>query len=334
VVGRAVRTKQGIWGLWAARSTASSVLVLRSLDGELVIGSILVLLVFGGAAWLLTSFALRPVAAMRRKAERLSGSGDTERLPVGQARDELASLAITLNAFLDRVSSSSAREKQLASDAAHELRTPLSALRTQLELAHDNFGDADALAREIMGAEQSVVRLSGLASGLLELSRLEADTTASTRSAPNILVDEAMGSIDRARMLGLTKHANIGFDVDDLDAAARYAIEPDSFARLLDNLLSNAVAAVGDGGAVELTIRQRDDSIEVKVSDDGPGIPSGFLAVAFDRFSRPDGSRSTATGGSGLGLALVRAIALSAGGSAKLRNGDRGAIATVRIPKM
>ena len=334
VVARTVSTRTGTWGLWAARSTASSRLVLAKLDAALIIGGLLALIAFTAASWLLATFALRPVTAMRRRAESLSGTGENERLPVGSAGDELTALAMTLNDFLDRVHDGTLRERRMVSDAAHELRTPLAALRTQLELAHDDFGDATALAREIIGAENSVARLTALANGLLELSRLEGEDAASGRATTSELVDETMGSVDRARMLALAKQVDVAFVTSDLDDGASYPIDPSAFARILDNLLSNAVNAVGIAGAVELSLRADAGQLEISVLDDGPGVPEGFLPKAFDRFSRPDESRTASRGGSGLGLALVRAIAESAGGTASLSNGPTGAAAIVRIPKM
>jgi two-component system, OmpR family, sensor kinase len=334
VISRTVKTTNGTWGLWAARSTASSRLVLAKLDVALIIGGFLALIAFTLASWLLATFALRPVTAMRRRAQTLSGTGDDERLPVGFANDELSSLAVTLNNFLDRVHDGTLRERRMVSDAAHELRTPLAALRTQLELAHDDFGDADALAREILGAETSVARLTALANGLLELSRIEGAEQDAGRATITELIDESMGSVDRARMIALAKQVDVSFATDDLDDDVAYAIEPDAFARVVDNLFSNAINAVSDGGTVGLTLRNTADALEIEVTDNGPGVPASFLPTAFDRFSRPDDSRSAAAGGSGLGLALVRAIAESAGGTAHLTNGRSGAVATVRLPKM
>nr|WP_194241391.1 HAMP domain-containing sensor histidine kinase [Galbitalea soli] len=334
IVSRTVTNDRGEWTLWAARSAAASDLAVDGLDRSLLIGELVLLLVFGVASWLLATAALRPVSRLRKEAESLSGDAGEELLPVGPAEDEISALATTLNAFLERVRASTEREKQMVSDAAHELRTPLAALRTQLELAHDSFDDPAALAAEVRGAEDSVARLSALANGLLELSRLEGSPAERRPATSAALVDEAMGSVDRARLLGLARSVEVGFDTDDLDPADRFSIAPEAFARVLDNLLSNAIAAVGPDGSVELTIRETAEGIEVQVSDDGPGIPPSFLPVAFDRFSRPDDSRTASTGGSGLGLALVRAIAESAGGTAQLHNGDVGAIATVRIPRI
>jgi signal transduction histidine kinase len=246
----------------------------------------------------------------------------------------LAALALTLNDFLDRVHAGTVRERRMVSDAAHELRTPLAALRTQLELAHDDFGDAEALAREIRGAETSVARLTALATGLLELSRIDGDDSPQGRATTAEVVDESMLAVDRARMIALAKQVDVSFSTDGLSALDTYAIEPAAFGRLLDNLFSNALNAVGDEGVVELTLRNDDGMLEVEVVDNGPGVPASFLPTAFDRFSRPDESRTASAGGSGLGLALVRAIAESAGGTAQLSNGESGARALIRLPNM
>ena len=233
---------------------------------------------------------------MRRRAQSLSGTGDDERLPVGTAKDELSALADTLNEFLDRVHDGTLRERRMVSDAAHELRTPLAALRTQLELAHDDFGNASALELEIVGAENSVARLTALANGLLEFSRLEGESQDSSRTGSAELLDEAMGSIDRARMLALAKHVEVSFVVDDLDSGRRYALDPSGFARLLDNLLTNAVNAVDTRGTVELTLRQGGSDLEIDVRDDGPGVPETFcrgrLIDSPDRMNRAPRSRA------------------------------------------
>ena len=336
VVGRLVKTTTGEWSLWAARSTASSQLAMLSLDRAFVIGGIVLLAAFGFASWLLAAAALGPVRRMRQKAESL-GMDSTAVLPVAQAKDELSELATTLNAFLGRVRDSSAREKQVVSDAAHELRTPLSALRTQLELAHDDFDDARALAAQIVAAEKSVARLSSLASNLLELSRLTGQPMPTRPSSADELVSELMGSIDRARMIGLANNAEVGFTispVSSVSAQARFAISAENFGRLADNLLSNSLAAIPERGSVDAELTEEPQAIVLRVTDTGPGMAEDFLPHAFDRFSRPDDSRTASTGGSGLGLALVQAIAIAANGTVHLQNTGSGLSATVSIPKM
>ncbi len=336
VVGRLVKTTTGEWSLWAARSTASSQLAMQSLDGAFVIGGIVLLAAFGFASWLLAAAALGPVRRMRQKAESL-GVDSTAVLPVARAQDELSELATTLNAFLARVRASSAREKQVVSDAAHELRTPLSALKTQLELAHDDFDDAKALAAQIVAAEKSVARLSSLASNLLELSRLTGQPVPTRPSSADELVSELMGSIDRARMIGLANSAEVGFTVSlvpSVNARARFAISAENFGRLADNLLANSLAAIPEGGSVDAELTEEPQAIVLRITDTGPGMAEDFLPHAFDRFSRPDDSRTASTGGSGLGLALVHAIATAANGAVQLQNTASGLLATVSIPKM
>jgi two-component system OmpR family sensor kinase len=333
IVGRAVTTTDGTWALWAARSTSASELALEGLDHVLLIGGGVLLVGLGLASWILATVALRPVTAMRRRAEHLSEDDAHGELPVGTAQDELADLARTLNHFLERVHTSSAREKQMVSDAAHELRTPLAALKTQLELAHGDFGDADALARQVRSAEASVDRLSSLASNLLELSRLEAHD-GSGSSSFLMLVDEFTGSIDRGRAIALGKGVTVDFELSVFDESERYAIDAQAFGRLTDNLLSNAISAVETGGTVTADITQSPDALTLTVSDDGPGMPAEFLPIAFERFTRPDASRTSSTGGSGLGLALVSALARDAGGEATAHNTSPGLRVTVRLPKM
>jgi signal transduction histidine kinase len=332
VVGREVRTSAGVWALWSARSTSSSELALEGLNRVLVVGGIVLLLGFGAASWILATVALRPVTRMRRQAAALGTTLDGE-LPVGAARDELASLATTLNELLSRLRASSQREKQMISDAAHELRTPLASLTTQLELAHDDEGDAVALSEHLRGAESSVARLAALATNLLELNRLDSDAGSQRASTGDELTTELMGAIDRARMLGIPRAIEVSFTVQDTDDVG-VALDARSFGRVLDNLLVNAVNAVDVGGSIDVGLVLAVSDVVLTVSDDGPGMPDDFLDKAFERFSRPDVARSAHTGGSGLGLALVRALVDSAGGTVRLRNRTPGLEVEVRLPKM
>ncbi len=334
VVGEKVAGRDGTWALWAARSVESSDLTAQALDRLLVIGGLVLLAFFGVASWLLGTAALRPVTRMRLQAENLSAAEGAEGLPVGPARDEINALAVTLNAFLARVRRSTAREKQVVSDAAHELRTPLAALQTQLELTHNHLHEPEVLEGRIRAAEKSVGRLSSLASNLLALSRLEAGETDEETSTGDRLATEFMDGIDRARLLGMGTHVEVSYSLEIGRPEARYALSPASFSRVVDNLASNAIAAVGERGSVSIELRDDGAGIEVVVRDDGPGMPPEFLERAFDRFSRADDSRTGVTGGSGLGLALVRAICVKAGGSVSLRNSDPGLVVRVLLPNM
>ncbi|CAN5259579.1 hypothetical protein BH11ACT3_BH11ACT3_21340 [soil metagenome] len=333
VVGRLLQTPAGEWMLWSARSTSASELAIGGFDSVLVVSGLALLAGFGLASWLLATLALRPVTRMRRRAESLGAAIDGD-LPVGSADDELSALARTLNDLLGRVRASTHREKQMVSDAAHELRTPLASLRTQLELAHDDVGDADALARHLRSAESSVDRLASLASNLLELSRLEAAESSPPRHTETaVLVRELMGAVDRARLVALATGTEVAFDLSATDEQHAYPLDAQAFGRIVDNLLSNAVAAAASG-AVDASLTQDDHALTLVVSDDGAGMPDDYIAHAFERFSRPDIARGSHSGGSGLGLALVHALVSAAGGTVELHNTTPGFQATVTLPNM
>lgn len=315
VVGQRVAADEGTWMLWAARSSAGSALAVQRLDLLLVIGGVVLVLVFAGASWLLARAALAPVERMRRAAAELPAEGDAE-LPVGEAHDELAQLAATLNDFLARIRASTAREKQMVSDAAHELRTPVAALRTRLELAREDAGDAEALRSELAAAERDAVRLGELAGNLLALSRAEQSDRAETSDAGQLAA--AVGdAVDRARLLA--PEADIDLDLA-LAEGRGAAVGSQALARVVDNLLANAVTATDGRGRVRVLLRDTGELVVLTVDDDGPGMPEDFLPLAFERFSRPDDARTRAGGGAGLGLALVRAIARAAGGEATAQN--------------
>ncbi|OIH93699.1 ATP-binding protein [Curtobacterium sp. MCBA15_001] len=333
VVGIPVAHEDGTVVVWAAHDGRAGAETLARVDRSLVLGTVLALLAFGGTAWLLTTLALRPVGRMRRRAEELSDGAVDGSLPVGTTDDELAALARTLNAFIERQRENTRRERQMVSDASHELRTPLAALTARLELAHRSTGDAAALERALSAAEGDAARLVALATTLLELSRLD-ESAAPPATTSAALVSELMDAIDRARAFGGARTRDIDFTATTPDPDARYAVEPASFARVVDNLVANAIAAGEVGGVVRVTLEQDASSVlHLRVVDDGHGVPEHFLPQAFERFARADTARRAVLGGSGLGLALVRGVAERAGGSASLRNGERGgAVAAVALP--
>ncbi|MBF4582738.1 HAMP domain-containing histidine kinase [Curtobacterium sp. VKM Ac-2865] len=332
VIGTPVTNDRGTYVVWAAHDGRAGEETVASVDRSLVIGTLLALAAFAGTAWLLTTLALRPVSRMRRTAELLSTGAVGGHLPIGSSQDEVAELARTLNAFIDRQRENAEREQRMIADASHELRTPLAALTARLELAHRASGDADALERELDAAEVDAGRLVALANTMLELSRLD-EQGAPPESPAADLVTELMGSVDRMRTLA-GPDADIDFAVEVPSPRKRYPVGPAAFARVVDNLVANAVAAGDTGVVVRITLLQDDaHDLVLRVVDDGPGIAEAFLPRAFDRFTRADPARRSGLGGSGLGLALVRATAERGGGSVRLANRPTGgAEADVRFP--
>ena len=331
VITRTVTTPTGDWHVVATRDQRLTALVVENVTGALIVGAVVLLTGFGLASWLLTTAALRPVALMRQRAETLRASGSSEPLPVGPAQDELAALALTLNDFIASVRETSAREKQMVSDASHELRTPIALLKIQLELAHLSDGNASALSSDLQLAERSVDRLSRLATNLLMLSALEAGHE--TQSTPRkSLVAEFVAASDRARLLALDKAITVEFDVDEARDNLSYPISATHFAQVIDNLISNALRAAPKSGEIRARLQQDQNGLRLSIEDTGPGMPEEFIGIAFDRFTRPDAQRG-GTGGSGLGLSIVSVIISRANGAVHLENQPQGGFTvTVTIP--
>jgi two-component system OmpR family sensor kinase len=274
---------------------------------------------FGVATWLLTTAALRPVGRMRASAEVLAAEGGTALLPAGPPDDEIAELARTLNALIVKLRAATDRERQIVSDASHELRTPLAIVRTQLELARTDAHSVEQLTDDIAAAEASLERLSKLADALLELSRVDSRATGGTATVDE-LGAELAAAADRGRLRASDRSVRIDYDdrTGPEDAGRLVGLPRHEAGRILDNLVSNALAAVGDDGRIELTLSGERSGIRLTVSDTGGGMDVTFVPHAFERFTRQGASRTG--GGAGLGLAIVAGLAEAAGGGVTLEN--------------
>jgi len=287
---------------------------LRSVRDAFLVGGPIALLLASLGGYALAGAALRPIEAMRRRAAEISTSSLDERLPVPETRDEVARLGDTLNAMLGRIESGVVRERRFVSDASHQLRTPLALLTTELELALGRARSPGDLRAALTSAAESTQRLSRLADDLLLLAR-EDDGRVPLMREETDLADLAHAVASR-----------FNADVDADPAVAN--LDPLRVEQALTNMLDNAVRH--GGGRVTLTASRRDDTVELHVLDEGPGFPEGFLAQAFERFSRADPNRPD---GSGLGLAIVDSIARAHGGRAHAANrSGRGADVWLALP--
>jgi signal transduction histidine kinase len=314
----------------------------------LVIFTPVLFVAFTGAIWLVTGSTLRPIGALRRGAARVTETGVPSDLPVPEARDEVRSLALTLNDMLSRLAEAQQRQRALVSDTAHELRSPIASIRTQLEVALD-FPDGQDWETTARDVHADVLRLARLAEDLLLLARL--DEQAGLCGAPVDLVSLSRSVACRyadARVPVTVMVEPDAMTGDDHPGATVLAIgDQGRLERLLVNLVDNAVRYAGS--AVVVSARSDGTWAELSVTDDGPGIPEADRERAFGRFARLDDARSREgdeAGGAGLGLAIVRATAQAYGGSAHLeaapvarptadggaRPGAAGLRAVVRLP--
>ena len=307
----------------AAVSYAQAGDSLATLAKALLIGTPLLFGLLALAIWLVTGYTLRPIAALRRGAAEVTQTGVPRDLPVPPARDEVRSLAVTLNDMLSRLADAQQRQRDLVSDTAHELRSPIASIRAQLEVALDHPDGLDwpETARDV---HADTLRLARLTEDLLLLARLDGQHL---RRKPTDL-SAVCGSV-------VTRYSAARVPVRaDAPLPCVVAGDPDALSRLLVNLLDNAVRHAA--GQVCVSLRGDDGWAVLVVSDDGPGIPAEDAERAFGRFSRLEAARNRTgeegVAGAGLGLAIVRSTAEAHGGSVSLSDAGPGLRVVVRLP--
>jgi two-component system OmpR family sensor kinase len=274
------------------------------LERTLLIVGVATLLATLLAGYLLAARAAAPLRRFATTAAAVDAGDLTPRLDPGRgAPAELRTLAEAFNHMLDRLDRAFAEQRRFASDASHELRSPLTAIRGQLEvLARSEAPDAAEVRRVEALALAEMGRVERLVEDLLALARLD-EGAGTTRRA-----------IDAAGFLReLAATAPGGAELGEL-AAGQLEADPDLIARVVRNLLENARRAASAGGQVALSSTGSGERLTIRVEDDGPGIPEAERERVFDRFYRSDLARDRASGGSGLGLAIARAIVAAHGG--------------------
>jgi signal transduction histidine kinase len=299
---------------------------VQTVTRALLVGTPVLLLLLAWVTWLVVGYTLRPISALRRGAQGVTATGQPRELPVPEARDEVHDLAVTLNDMLARLDAAQQRQRNLVSDTAHELRSPIASIRTQLEVALDHPEQQD-WAETASDVLADTLRLARLAEDLLVLARLD---DRGTRPPPSrrpvdmsVLVTEEAERSAGARVPVTTATGPGCVVTGDLDGLRR----------LLRNLIENSLRYAKSG--VDVTTRRDGEDVVLTVSDNGPGIPAKDRERAFDRFVRLDAARSRGEheqGGSGLGLAIVRATALAHNGSARLEDASPGLRAVIRLP--
>jgi two-component system, OmpR family, sensor kinase len=294
----------------------------------LLIAGPLALLLASVGGYELARAALRPVDRMRSRAARITERRLSDRLPVADTGDEIAALGETLNAMLDRVEAAVARERRVVSDASHELRTPLTTLRAEVDLALIGDRGPAELRAALESASEEARRMTRLADDLLVLARADQGRLPlhARPLAARELLDAAAG---RARAGAELQ----GRSVTVAEPPAGYTVlaDPDRAAQVLDNLITNALRY--GAGTITLSAEPGDGTVTLHVTDEGDGFPADVLPRAFERFGRGRNGPADEPG-SGLGLALVEALALAHGGHADARNRpEGGADVSVTLPR-
>ena len=266
------------------------------------------------AVWWLVGRTLRPVEEIRREVEGIGLRELERRVPVPGSGDEIDRLAGTMNEMLERLESSSARQRQFVADVSHELRTPLTRMRTTLEV--DLASEGHDLAETCRGVLGDSIDMQMLVDDLLFLARRDAGSVM-VRSEP-VDLDVVIATEVRA----LRTESDVEVDMSRVSAAVVSGDER-HLARLVRNLLSNAARHAERKVTVSASTRP-DGTVEMIVDDDGPGVPAADRQRVFERFVRLDESRRRDRGGTGLGLAIARDIAVSHGASIDVSDSPDG----------
>ena len=295
---------------------------VAALVRRLLVGGPVLLGLICAAIWLLVGYPLHTVERLRGQVAELSAAGLDRRVELPVARDEVRALAVTMNELLGRLQRSAQAQRRFVADAAHELRSPVAALRTRLEV-NVRGADLQTWVRTAPVMVSDTERLARLVDDLLALSRL--DESLQPRSPVLVDLDEVVrAEVDRVR--GTT---TMVLDTRGVGAGLVRGDE-DLLGRVVANLLANAVRHAVS--RVRVAVTTSDRQVELTVADDGPGIPVEERERVFERFRRLDAARARDGGGSGLGLAIVRDAVRAHGGTVTVQDAGPGALLTIWLP--
>ncbi|WP_254786024.1 cell wall metabolism sensor histidine kinase WalK [Curtobacterium sp. MCBA15_008] len=294
---------------------------LRAAIGLLAVGVPVLVLLMGLVTWVVTGRSLRPVDRMRGEVDTIRTARPDARVDVPDTGDEIARLATTMNAMLERLDRSAEAQRRFVSDASHELRSPIATIRQHAEVAVAHPDRVDV--GELSGVVRSeALRLQDLVSALLELSRLDEGGIGAAKSVD--LDDLALDAVARAR--ARTDGADPGGRGVVVDGSgigpARVLGNDRVLAGVVRNLVDNAVRHAT--ARVSVALAEVDGDALLTVDDDGAGVPPGDRDRVFERFVRLDEARSRDAGGAGLGLAIVHDAVRVHGGTVRVTDAPTG----------
>ena len=255
--------------------------------------------------WRLVGRTLRPVDAIRAEVDSIGPRQLDRRVPVPRSDDEISRLAVTMNAMLTRIEEATASQQRFVADASHELRSPLTRMRTEVEVEVAHPDDPAATLRSVL---DEVVGLQRLVDDLLALAAVDAAPAASADGEePPTRLDALVGRAVQRTMWSPSVHLDVR-----IPESAIVRGDPEQLVRAMSNITDNAARYAT--AAVTITASQHDGDVVLVVEDDGPGIASDDQERVFERFARA-GDVRTHPGGSGLGLAIAREVVERNGGS-------------------
>lgn len=317
------------YAVQVAMSLDDAYAVLRSARWLFLTMSLAILAAVGLTGALMARKALRPIDRIVAMARRIGEASLVERLPHPGSEDEIGRLVETLNDMLARLEKSFEVQRQFTADASHELRSPLSRLRAELEVTLRRPRDSAEYEESFRSCLEEVERLSRLTEELLVLARLDAGEERRAPVGPVALAPILEDAVRRYVPEARRRQVEMILEPSPMLSVR---ITPGAASLVVTNLLDNAVKFSPPGGRVTVRVAVEEGNAVVAVSDRGPGIPSEELPLLFERFHRGAASRANGTPGVGLGLAISRAIVEGHGGRIAVESGPGGATFSVRLP--
>ncbi len=330
------RTRGGYREVLVAAPNGSVVVVGQSLsrvyaDVRRLAGSLLLASAVGAAlAWPVAVWLRRQLARSILQIDETARTltpGQATRIDPRRVDEEFRGVATTLNGAFDRLEQALARERQLTSDASHELRTPVTTLVAETQWALGREREPAEYRQSLEVCARQGLRMKALVESLLTLARLEGGTLPPSRDRVSLrpLAEETI-----AELAPLAAHHRVRVEIEGDGTAWADQMQ---MRILLSNLLSNAIRYNRAGGSVSVALMRTNGRVRLRVTDTGTGLEPDVAAHVFDRFWRADPSRSARDGGSGLGLAITKAIVDAHGGTIDCESArEQGTMFTVTLP--
>jgi heavy metal sensor kinase len=303
--------------------------MLKHLFLQLALGLPLAVIIIAGGGYFLVRRALTPVEQITRAAESISQHNLSERLPVSKTGDELERLSVSLNRMITRLDDAFQNSKRFVADASHDLRTPLTILRGELE----NFAEdqrLDSELRDRVGSMlEEVVHLGKIVEQLFTLSRLDAGE-AQTEWTRFDLAELAKTTAEQMNLLAEDKNISISCNASQAVFVKGNRVR---LKQVVVNLLDNAIKYTPEKGAIQLRVAAKNGHAILEIEDNGTGIPSEALPHIFERFYRVDPARSADSESAGLGLAIVKSICAAHGAEVEAQSATgKGSCFQVKVP--
>ncbi|HWD20428.1 MAG TPA: ATP-binding protein [Verrucomicrobiae bacterium] len=306
---------------WEARELTRTAWKLAGAGG--------VILLFGLAGgWWITARAIRPIHDISAAAVKISAGDFSQRIDMTEPESELGQITAVLNSTFARLESAFAEQRQFTSDAAHELRTPVSVMLTQTQTALQRERTAKEYRASLEACERAAQRMRRLITSLLELARLDAGQE-HFRPAVCDLAEIVSDAVELVRPLAEPRRIKFHAKL----APSLVTVDAERFGRAVINLLTNAIQYNREDGEIWLTLETQNGLAILTVRDTGPGIAAEHLPHVFERFYRADPSRSDVTAHAGLGLAIAKSIVQANSGTIEAASSaGEGAAFTIRLP--